>query len=182
MGISNPTFPLVGKTLKVILQSNRNDMAKCIPVAGDGGSSLDALESLFQKASVGVYNTNVVVQANSVYAYDKVTFASFVNNDTVTVNGTVFTGKTSPSGILQFGIGASDTITAANFVAILNAHTTEKFRVYATSALAVATIYCIEPGTIGNLCTLAISAHGSVTGANFTNGTDGTQGMSGHGL
>ena len=45
--------------------------------------------------------------------------------------------------------------------------------VLATSALGVITFTAKEPGTMGNLMTLAISAHGSVS-TSVAGGTDGT--------
>ena len=114
-------------------------------------------------------------------ATNTVTFSSFVDGDTVTVNGVVLTGKNSPTTSAQFGIGASDTITASNFVKLINglsANGAPPAKVWgivsATSAAAIATLTALDSGAIGNLFTLAISAHGSVGGANFSSGADGT--------
>lgn len=121
------------------------------------------------------------VFSDGVAASNTVTFSAFVNLDTVTVNGVVFTGRTVPVANTDFGIGATDTITAANFAKVLSG--TGSFGVppakvwgilFATSATNVATLTAVEPGAIGNLYTLAISAHGSVGGALFTLGADGT--------
>lgn len=140
---------------------------------------------------------------NTVYAYRKATvaFSSFATTNYVTVNGIVLTGKTTPSGDREFKIGGSNTTTCQNFVKCINSLKStipalQPIRTV-TEATGTATILCdgtlkaaisangtvaakfvvleaIPGGTIGNLFTLAISAHGSVTGANFANGADGT--------
>lgn len=129
------------------------------------------------------------------------TLSGFVNADTITINGVIFTGKTTPTDAnLHFAIGATDTITAANLAALLSRDDCPVAikGIVATSAAAVLTLSfdgtltttasahstvasdkvdlnAVVPGTLGNLYTLAISAHGSVTGANFASGTEGTQ-------
>lgn len=108
----------------------------------------------------------------AVAATGTVTFSSVVATDTVTINGVVFTGNASPSAN-QFKTGSGDTVAAASLAAAINASATGNAVnvVTATSAAAVVTVTAIAPGNSGNLCTLAISAHGSVSGANLTGGT-----------
>lgn len=125
-----------------------------------------------------------------------ITLSSFVADNTVTVNNVVFTGKASPSGAKQFAIGTSDTITAANLRDAISAYGFGKIvSVSASSAVVTVNFFdtltlaisangsvaakisvmtCLIPGQIGNLCTLAIS-NGSVSGANLTGGTEGTE-------
>lgn len=128
------------------------------------------------------------------------TLSAFVADDTVTINGVKFTGKTTPTDSrLHFAIGTTDTVTAANLVALLNRdeRPSEINTLVASNSGAVVTLTfdgtlttaasahdtvasdmvdltAVVPGTLGNLFTLAISANGSVTGANFASGTDGT--------
>lgn len=128
------------------------------------------------------------------------TLSAFVDGDTVTINGVKFTGKTTPTDArVHFAIGATDTITAANLVALLNrddrpvelntlvasnsgavvtltfdGNLTTSASAHDTVASDMVDLTAVVPGTLGNLFTLAISAHGSVTGANFASGTDGT--------
>lgn len=136
------------------------------------------------------------------YRRATIAFSSFVSTDYLTINGVVFTGKTSPTSgnNYQFAIGATDTRTCANFVKCLNASTDNYVAkiVSATASSGTATIIydgeltvaasahatvaskgikldCMLPGAVGNLCTLAISAHGTVTGANFASGSDGNE-------
>jgi len=132
-----------------------------------------------------------------------VLLSSFVDGDTVTVGGVVFTGKTTPdAGVReQFQIGLTDAVTAAalcdainrslklakeapNLVATVSSATvTLNYRgsltvtnsAHATVASKIVVITCPIPGQIGNLCTLAISAHGSVSAANLASGTEGTE-------
>lgn len=123
--------------------------------------------------------------------------SSFVADDTVTVNGVVFTGKASPSGVNQFAIGADDAATAQYLlnaiaanpdtriagISVTRSTATLTFNyngimtlaasAHATVADKIVVITSIVGGQIGNLMTLAISAHGSKTDP--TGGTEGTQ-------
>jgi hypothetical protein len=125
----------------------------------------------------GTRRGNMLVKVGPVQATGTVTFSSFVADDTVTVNGVVFTGKASPSGAQEFLIGADDTATAVAFAAKINASALAHIVscLSATSALGVVTLTATTPGLEGNNNTIAISAHGSVSGSGrLTSGTDGT--------
>ncbi len=138
----------------------------------------------FETVALGGRSFNGVVNAGGAPSSNTITFTSFANTNTVTINGVVFTGTTAaPVSNQTFQIGASDTITAANLVRLINGTTGNSFGlppakvagvVTATSAAGVVTLTATEPGAITNLYSLAISANGSVGGANFTGGTDGT--------
>jgi len=135
----------------------------------------------FMSIGQGVRTFNGFVHVGGTQAVNAVTFAAFVDSDTVTINGVTLTGKTTPTTAAQFAIGATDTITAINFSNVVNglgsfgAPAAKIWGVVTASpAAAVATLTAQETGAIGNLYTLAISAHGSVTGANFASGADGT--------
>src|SRR5581483_7470396 len=124
----------------------------------------------FESVGIGARSSSIKVYSSGVQASGTVTFSSLAANDTVTVNGVVFTAKTSgATGNNQFNLGANDTAAAVNFAAIINAsNAPNKILnvVTASPAGAVTTITMTEAGQIGNLGTLAISAHGSVSGAN----------------
>jgi hypothetical protein len=131
-----------------------------------------------------------------------ITCASVVTTDTVTINGVKFTVATSPTDgdAGSIAVGSSDSHMAEILMlAIKNHPHIDQGLITVTRAIGVLTINyygslvisstggtmtvaskivvldCLVPGTIGNLCTLAISAHGSVTGANFAGGTEGTE-------
>lgn len=87
-----------------------------------------------------------------------VTFAAAAsNNDTVTINGVVFTFKTSPdaSDKKEVALGANATASAANLTAAINEVSTY---VSASSAAGVVTVTAKEAGAAGNNITLAASA------------------------
>lgn len=152
--------------------------------AADVWSYFRTLENYFSGGTTGSKSLKIQVQNGAVAASGTITFSSIANNDTITVNGTVFTAKTSGATGNQFNIGASDTTAAANAVVAINASATAVVSnvVLATSAAAVITITSLVPGPIGNLGTLAISAHGSVSGANLTGGTVVGQGSVSEGV
>jgi hypothetical protein len=172
-------------TVKIVGRTIGTDLARCILNAGNTSIAnfFRNLATFFQAIALGAKGFNGYVSTGGVQATDAVTFSSFANNNTVTVNGVVFTGKTAgtQSGVQQFSIGTSDTAAATNLAARINntdgvgAPPAKVFGVVtASSAATVVTITAVEPGAVGNLYTLAISANGSVTGANFASGTDGT--------
>lgn len=133
--------------------------------------------SFFQNIGQGTKDFNGIIASGGIQASGTITLSSSVAADTVTINGTVFTEVASGATGNQFNHGASDTITAANLAAAINASTTANIlnNVSATSAAAVVTILSKTQGTIGNFQTIAISAHGSVSGSGLlAGGTDGT--------
>ncbi len=135
--------------------------------------------SWFQSIGSGSRSFNGSVMAGGVAAVNAVTFSSVVATDTVTINGVIYTGSDTSSTNIQFRTGGTDTTAAASLAAVINgSNGTPPAKingvVTATSALGVVTLTAIEPGAIGNLYTLAISAHGSVTAATFASGADGT--------
>lgn len=144
---------------------------------------LRKLSNLFGDFSLGAYTSNTVITPNLVAATGTVTLASMVNTDTVTINGTVFTCVTSGATGNQFNVGGTDTITATNLAAAINASVTTTVAgcVSAKSAAAIVTVTCIVPGNIGNTQTLAISAHGSVSAARLAGGTEGITATFAHG-
>ena len=173
------------QTVKIVGKTCGATLARGILNAGNVAIAnvFRNIGEFFTTIGIGSRGFNGYVSAGGVQAYDAVTFSSIANADTVTVNGVVFTAKTAgtQSGVQQFSIGTSDTAAATNLAARINntdgvgAPPAKVFGVVtALAAAGVVTITAVEPGAIGNLYTLAISAHGSVTGANFANGTDGT--------
>ena len=131
----------------------------------DAWAYLRDLSSYFAAGSVGATSLKVTVQDGVVPATATITLSGFVNGDTITVDGIVFTGRTTPDAPTDFKIGASDTITAANFVAVLNAATNPAIEclVMSSSSAAVITLTSLIPGPIGNFQTATISAHGVIT-------------------
>lgn len=136
--------------------------------------SMSMVEKLIGDLRIGCQSGVLGISTGAVQASGKITLSSFVATDTITVNGRVYTGRAVPSGAQEFLIGIDDTATAANFVSKLNADTnTAVYRqVIGTSAAAIVTVTATNPGIEGNLMTLAISAHGSVSTA-VAGGTDG---------
>lgn len=133
--------------------------------------------SFFESVGMGTRGYNGYLVRGGVQATGTVTFSSIAAADTVTINGVVFTASASPSTNVQFLVTGGDTLAAAALAAKVNAATAPNKvlnTVSATSSGAIITLSFLETGQIGNLGTLAISAHGSVSGANFTGGTDGT--------
>lgn len=147
--------------------------------------SENGLRNLIEKMLQGEQLAYAKVSTNPIQATGTITFSSLAADDTVTVNGVIFTAKVSPSGANQFALGADDTAAAANFAAKINASAIAKIVnvLTATSALGVVTLTAVQPGLEGNCNTTAISAHGSVSGSGrLASGTDGTQAAVNYGV
>lgn len=142
--------------------------------------------SWFESIGIGARSFKGYVFAGSggVPATNAVTFSSIAAADTVTINGVVYTGSNSATtSNVQFKTGGTDTTAALSLANVINGTSANGTTVTppakingivtATAALGVVTITAVGPGAIGNLYTLAISAHGSVTGATFASGADG---------
>lgn len=189
MAISSPTIPLAAgiKNLRIIIQSNAlYPQTKLIPPSsstpGQGNSVLKQMDDFLLELITGVYRSNVQVMSSGVYATGTATLASTVATNTIVIGGVTLTAVNSGATSVQFNVGATDTITATNLAAAINALTTINKVVQATSSAAIVTIACLVPGTIGNLVTLSAGGGTITVGASLTGGTDGTQGTISHGL
>ena len=162
---------MANQVIKIVVNTNANTYAKqIVPIAGNSQITYKRLRGMFRRLQTGAFNSNLNIVTGGTAASGTITLSSFVNTNTITINGLVLTGATSPSGVLQFKIGTTDTITAQNAVACINAHPSTGCDVNATSSGAVITITAVNPGIAGNLYTIAISANGSVSGATLTGG------------
>lgn len=109
-----------------------------------------------------------------------VTFASVANNDTLTVNGVVFTAKTSASGNYEFTRGGTDTADAAAFLVKLNAATLRGDtavhdagvygKIEGKASAGVVTLYAITEGTVGNAYTIVTSSGSTLAITNDSSG------------
>lgn len=169
--------------MRIVVNSNRNNFVSSFDTQnGPSAWYLRKLSTLFQAFSLGAWTSNTVLVNNVVASSGTVTLSSIVQNDTVTIGKTVFTGKDSPSTSVQFLTGSTDTASAASLAAKINAHAQVGKIVSATSALGVVTLTSLIPGLIGNEIALAISAHGSVSATYMASGTEGNTNTFAHGL
>lgn len=160
--------------LMFTVNDNANGViGELLPARGSPALLLTAISKYIQDMAAGMTSAKVYLSTTVVQATGTITLSSFVQDDTITINGTTLTGKNSPSGAAQFAILGTDTLTAAAAVVIINANTTLNKQVVASSSGAVITITALVPGAFGNLGTIAISAHGSVSGGGLL--ASGTQ-------
>ncbi len=124
-------------------------------------------------------NYDAAVYSTSDSAQGTATVASVLANDTVTVNGLVYTAVSgAKADDTEFSIDGGDTAVAADLAdSVQNDIRTGTIGdLQATSAAAVATFTSTLNGTAGNAVTLAESTAGAritISGATFTGGTDG---------
>lgn len=185
MSTTSPTIPMATgiKNMRIVIQTNANYLqTKLVPGAGTGNAVLKMIDDLFQEFITGVWNSNINIMASGVYATGTATLASVVATNTIVIGGVTLTAIASAPTNAQFLVGASNTATATNLAAAINANTSLDQLVQATSSGAVVTIACLVPGTIGNLVTLSQTG-GTITVASaLTGGTDGSSGTISHGL
>jgi hypothetical protein len=132
------------------------------------------------------FGANDTVNGN-ILAGTSVTFASLsVLNGRALTYGPSATTVTFPSAATinvpssspsqnSFTVGPTDTATAANFAAALDASTNSmiQYVVTATSLGPVITLTSLVPGPVGNLETMSISGGGTTSGPNLTGGSFG---------
>ena len=186
MAITSPTIPL-GTGIKVmtfVLQTNYNNGAnRLIPLSsGNSNIILNEIADFMQDLVKGVWSSNIQVIQGGVYAKVTATLASVVATNTIVIGGVTLTCVNSGASSVQFNKGTTDTLTAVNLAAAINALTTINKVVGATSSGAVVTIYSLYPGTIGNLITTTATGGTITVAAAMTGGTDGTKGDISHGL
>jgi hypothetical protein len=133
------------------------------------------------------FGANDTVNGN-ILAGTSVTFASLsVLNGRALTYGPSATTVTFPSAATvtvpasspnpnSFVVGATDTITAANIAAAVDASTNSmiQYVITATSLGPVITFTSLVPGPVGNLETIAISGGGTASGPNLTGGSFGS--------
>lgn len=143
-------------------------------------TSASGVVTLTAALKAGLGNA-LLLRYRGVRASGSVTCASVANNDTVTVDGTVYTAKSaSPSGTQQYLIGATDAATATALAAAVNAtlaagtQASHRATIDGTTAAKV-NIRSLYDGVAGNAQTIA-SSNGTrlaITGgaARLTGGT-----------
>jgi hypothetical protein len=138
--------------LRILIDTDKTaaTMKNLLRAATSDRDMLIALSEYFAAIAGGGENAKVRLNVGGTVGLATVTFASFADTDTVTVNGVVLTGKTSPSGLVQFAVGASNAACSNNFVACVNACTTAKIvgEVYATRRATIACASVVNTNTL----------------------------------
>jgi hypothetical protein len=152
-------------------------------------ASIAAAGGHIQAADIGVTSILDVLSVNELTGPSAatatastatVTFADAGSaDDTITIDGIIYTLKASPSAGYEVDVGADKTTTGANLAAAINrtgtpgteygAPTLQHPAVSAAAALGVVTLTARVPGDQGDNITLAASA-ATVSGALFTGG------------
>jgi phage tail sheath gpL-like len=143
---------------------------------GDPKRFINELITQLNRIAGGLRPATIKARIGDVKATGTVTLASVDVDDTVTIDGVVFTAVASGATGNQFNQGGTDTVDAASLVSAINANTTLDGRVVATSALGVVTLTAVEGGELGNSVSLA-SSNGTrlaVSAAALAGGVNGT--------
>ena len=78
----------------------------------------------FNSIGIGTRSANCFFYSNGVLATGTITFSSIAAGDTVTINGTVFTGTNGTPTGNQFKTGTTDTASAASLASAINGSAT----------------------------------------------------------
>jgi phage tail sheath gpL-like len=152
---------MASKTTRIEITSPRNPLA-LLPfgaLRGEASVDLPALGAMLNAIAAGILPASVDValgETAAVAASGTGTLSSTIATDTFVVNGVTFTCVASGATGDQFNVGLSDTATATNLAAAINASTTAKVAGYVTasSAGAVVTVTADLTGVAGNMFTL----------------------------
>lgn len=135
---------------------------------------LDAFSCGGQLAYSSSVSPQVLVetQAGAVAASGTFTLSSVVATNTCSINGVTFTAIASGATGNQFNVGVSDTATAVNLAAAINASVSALVAGYvvASSALGVVTVSSAFYGLAGNQTLIVGSANIVASGAKLTGG------------
>lgn len=149
---------------------------------------VNRLQDYLQGVSSGIYHAKIdsqVDQGSATAASGTLTLASVVATNTCAVNGVTFTCVASGATGNQFNVGGTDTVTATNLAAAINASVTALVSGYvtATSAGAVVTVTAAKRNQDGNMCTIS-GGQATITasGARLTGGTDASANTYSYGL
>lgn len=125
---------------------------------------------LLEGIAVGAKQGRVHIHSGATQAVGTMVFSSFADADTVVINGTTLTGKTTPSGTAQWAVGASDEACANNFVAKVNASALSAISgiIYATRRATCAVSSMADADTV------------TINGVVFTCKATPTEGNKGH--
>lgn len=154
-------------------ETSANDQRDLYAETGNRELAAAKLVNFMKRVVSGANPASVRTMIGAAKATGTVTFSSVAEDNTVTINGVVFTGKDEPATAVQFLTGTTDTASATSLAALINANATLDGLVVATSAAGVVTLTAKESGEGGNAITLAISAGGTVSAARMAGGTDG---------
>lgn len=149
--------------------------ARVRPMNSDARRSFNGLGNYMSALAGDPYIGYMRMITGAVVASGLITFTGRpVADETLSVLNTTLTAKDSgANGTTQFNTAVSNTTTATNLAACINANTTLNKQVVATSALGVVTITSLIPGTIGN--GLQLSEAMTTTAATaFSGGVNGT--------
>ena len=153
----------------------------------DPAKSLQDIARYIGGAAGGMHGIKVHIAPNAVRASLAGTFTGDPTaGQALTINGVAFTARASGAVANEFNIATG--ANAAPLAAAINASTSAKIKniikAVATSAQVV-TLYCLVPGTIGNLCTVTENMDNFTLaggGTAMTGGTEDTDTQIAHGI
>lgn len=166
---------LQASTLRITLVSARDNgwLTTNFETAGGSRAIAQRLAQYIERISTGnesAYSAGnppsivMNIKGNAVRASATLTCVSVIATDTVVINGVTFTAVDSGASTNQFVRASSNTTTATNLAAAINASATALVSGYvtATSSLGVVTVFSTDYGIYGNQVTLTTSG-GTIT-------------------
>lgn len=145
-------------------------------MASSGRQSFARLASYLEAIAGGPYAGSMSVAQGAVQAYGSLTIDSRPTADKVVIiaNVTLTAKASGANGTTQFDTSATDSVTATNLAACINANTTLNKIVSAAADGDAVVVTAIVPGVVGNGLQLSTDATEITPVAAFANGSNGT--------
>ena len=159
--------------------STADNLLRLQPYSGNKHQACERLVRMFGAMSCDMQGTSMTMFVDGgtggVKASGTLTLSSVVATDTAQVGNQTFTASATPSGNNQFLVGLSDTATAANLKAKINAHpafasATGGSILSAASSGAVVTVTAYAYGNSGNMVQLVGSTDITASGSGYLAG------------
>lgn len=173
---------LQGLTISLLTGANANTTIALAAIRQE-----DTVVKALNNAAGTITDVTSTISINNTHATGQITLASVEVGDTVTVNGTVYTAiaqGSTPANYKQFALAGTNTLTAVNLAAAINAGEKSKpvVKVVATASTAYVNLVSRLDGTAGNALVLvssngtrlAVTGSGTLTGGTATGGIKST--------
>ena len=163
--------------IKIIVNNNQptaENIMRMQPYSGSKMEMCNRVARLMGEVAEGRNGQSMIVLidggTSAAKASGTLTLASVVATNTCQVGSQTFTAVASGATGNQFNVGVSDTATAANLVAVINANSSLGGSVVASSSGAVVSITAGDWGRHGNQIQLVGGTHITASGSGYLAG------------
>ena len=142
--------------------------------AGNNIKFIRRIMNLFRGIAGGVRQAQIDILAGATQASGTLSLVSVAATNTCVVGLETYTAVSSGATGQQFNVGASDSATAANLAAAINADAAQQGVVVASVNGHVVTVTSLAAGKVGNTIILTGSTNITASGSHLASGANGT--------